>query len=901
MWLTFNIEYHTEWGEEVRICGSVSELGNMEENKASALQTDDGTHWSLSIEVPFSVTGILNYYYAVFRSGKMIRKEWNVPFRSLIIDGNRKAGYKIYDSWREIPRKSYEYSEAFTQVFLKRENIISTGKSDSSSLLMAVSCSGINTNQTIALSGNQEILGNWDSGKIRLPDACNFPEYQFKLELSELASTIEYKFVLYNLKNKQVESWESGPNRFWMKPEISADETVIISAPFIEFDLPVWRFAGVSVPVFSLRTENSFGIGDFADLKKMVDWAAMTGQSLIQILPVNDTTMTHTWKDSYPYNTISIYAFHPMYLSLDGLGVVENQDKRDYFDRVRKLLNALPAVDYEQVNKYKWDYFRLLFDQKATDVLSSAEYLQFFEENKEWLIPYAAFSYLRDVYRTPDFRKWPKYSIYNVEEINCFCRPGTKDYAQIAIYYYLQYNLHRQLLEVRSYAREKGVALKGDIPIGISRNSVEAWTEPYYFNLDGQAGAPPDDFSVNGQNWGFPTYNWDVMKADGYSWWIKRFRKMSGYFDAYRIDHILGFFRIWEIPLDSVHGLLGQFVPALPMDKEEIESYGLRFEEKKYLEPYIDESFLQLLFGINTQFVKDTFICRIFGEGRYEMRPDFDTQRKVKTYFSGKTDSGSLAVRDGLYTLISNVLFVRDRKDPSKFHPRISVRNDFIYRILAEQEQVAFDRLYEHYFYHRHTDFWYGQAMDKLPVMLRSNSMLACGEDLGMIPACVGKVMNELQILSLEIERMPKIFGLVFGQPFDNPYRSVCTISTHDMSTLRGWWKEDRQKTQLYFNRELGHEGLAPEVASGAICEDIIVRHLRSNSMLAIFSLQDWLSMDEKWRNPDIEAERINVPADPDHYWRYRMHLTLEQLISAGDLTEKITDLVDRSVRSFKK
>ena len=400
--------------------------------------------------------------------------------------------------------------------------------------------------------------------------------------------------------------------------------------------------------------------------------------------------------------------------------------------------------------------------------------------------PYAVFSYLRDAYKTPDFREWPKYGSYDAAEIEKLCQPESADYPHIAIYYYIQFNLHLQLLAATGHARANGVVLKGDIPIGISRNSVEAWTEPHYFNLNGQAGAPPDDFSVNGQNWGFPTYNWDVMEKDGYAWWMKRFRKMAEYFDAYRIDHILGFFRIWEIPMHAVHGLLGQFVPALPMTREEIESYGLSFRDE-FLKPYIHEYFLGQMFGPHTDYVKQTFIEPTDTWEIYRMRPEFDTQRKVEAYFAGKTDEDSIWIRDGLYALISDVLFVPDRNDPYKYHPRIGVQHDYIYRSLNDWEKAAFNRLYDQYYYHRHNEFWREQAMNKLPQLTQSTRMLVCGEDLGMIPGCVAWVMNDLRILSLEIQRMPKDPAQEFGHPDWYPYRSVCTISTHDMSTLRGW------------------------------------------------------------------------------------------------------------------
>ena len=632
----------------------------------------------------------------------------------------------------------------------------------------------------------------------------------------------------------------------------------------------------------------------------MIDWAVSTQQKVIQILPINDTTMTHAWTDSYPYNSISIYAFHPMYADIKQMGTLKDKSAAAKFNKKQKELNGLPAMDYEAVNQTKWEYFRLIFKQEGEKVLASGEFGEFFDANKEWLQPYAVFSYLRDAFQTPNFREWPRHSVYNAQDIEKMCRPESVDYPHIALYYYIQFHLHLQLVAATKYAREHGVVLKGDIPIGISRNSVEAWTEPYYFNLNGQAGAPPDDFSVNGQNWGFPTYNWDVMEKDGYRWWMKRFQKMSEYFDAYRIDHILGFFRIWEIPMHAVHGLLGQFIPSIPMSREEIESYGLPFREE-YLIPYIHESFLGQVFGPHTDYVKQTFLLPAETPGVYHMKPEFTTQREVESFFAGKNDENSLWIRDGLYTLISDVLFVPDTKERDKYHPRIGIQRDFIFRSLNEQEQNAFNRLYDQYYYHRHNEFWRQQAMKKLPQLTQSTRMLVCGEDLGMIPDCVSSVMNDLRILSLEIQRMPKNPMHEFGYLNEYPYRSVCTISTHDMSTLRGWWEEDYLQTQRYYNTMLGHYGTAPTVATPELCEEVVRNHLKSNSILCILSLQDWLSIDGKWRNPNVQEERINVPANPRNYWRYRMHLTLEQLMKAEELNDKIRELIKYTGRAPKK
>ena len=701
-------------------------------------------------------------------------------------------------------------------------------------------------------------------------------------------------------EEKKADCWENNPNRYLADPELKTNETLVISDRYAYFDIPVWKGAGIAIPVFSLKSENSFGVGDFGDLKRMIDWAVSTQQKVIQILPINDTTMTHAWTDSYPYNSISIYAFHPMYADIKQMGTLKDKSAAAKFNKKQKELNGLPAMDYEAVNQTKWEYFRLIFKQEGEKVLASGEFGEFFNANKEWLQPYAVFSYLRDAFQTPNFREWPRHSVYNAQDIEKMCRPESVDYPHIALYYYIQFHLHLQLVAATKYAREHGVVLKGDIPIGISRNSVEAWTEPYYFNLNGQAGAPPDDFSVNGQNWGFPTYNWDVMEKDGYRWWMKRFQKMSEYFDAYRIDHILGFFRIWEIPMHAVHGLLGQFIPSIPMSREEIESYGLPFREE-YLIPYIHESFLGQVFGPHTDYVKQTFLLPAETPGVYHMKPEFTTQREVESFFAGKNDENSLWIRDGLYTLISDVLFVPDTKEKDKYHPRIGIQRDFIFRSLNEQEQNAFNRLYDQYYYHRHNEFWRQQAMKKLPQLTQSTRMLVCGEDLGMIPDCVSSVMNDLRILSLEIQRMPKNPMHEFGYLNEYPYRSVCTISTHDMSTLRGWWEEDYLQTQRYYNTMLGHYGTAPTVATPELCEEVVRNHLKSNSILCILSLQDWLSIDGKWRNPNVQEERINVPSNPRNYWRYRMHLTLEQLMKAEELNDKIRELIKYTGRAPKK
>ena len=891
MKLTFRIEYRTAWGEMLgaTLCGN--------DNQPIMLSTGDGIRWEGSAEMTDAPAGIpISYRYGVYRDGQCIRRESGTMPHIFCPGKKRNCHYILDDFWKDLPQESYLYSSAFSGDYQSANSIKTMAPADCSITFRALCPCLHHKHQQLGICGRGAALGNWDCKQTVLMEEIQANEWTVTLNAASLEFPLEYKFVACNADTKEVEEWEAHNNRLLCIDGMKKGEIYLTPESEVRFTSSARKVAGTAIPVFSLRSEGSFGVGDFGDLKKLIDWAVSTHQQAIQILPINDTTITNTWMDSYPYTSISIYAFHPMYIDLRQLGKLKDKEALAFYEEKRKELNALPQIDYEAVNNTKRAYLKSMYQQTGKKVLASAEFKKFFKENEHWLLPYAAFSYLRDQYGTPNFSQWPEHNEYHADEIAAMCIPESDCYEEIAFYYYIQYNLHIQLLDAGNYAREKGIIFKGDIPIGISRNSVEAWIEPYYFNMNGQAGAPPDAFSTNGQNWGFPTYNWDVMEKDDYQWWQKRFRKMAEYFTAYRIDHILGFFRIWEIPSHSVHGLLGQFVPALPMSVDEIQSYGLTFQKDFMTKPFINENILNRIFGEKADRVKEIFVQHCHDD-IYEMRSEFDTQRKVEAYFAERKDEESRNICEGLYTLISNVLFVPDRKHPSMYHPRIAVQNDFIFEVLSPEEKEVFNRLYNHYYYQRHNQFWYQEAMKKLPILTQSTSMLVCGEDLGMVPDCVPWVMEQLQILSLEIQRMPKNPQHEFGHVWEYPYRSVCTISTHDMATLRGWWEEDYEQTCRYYNQVLGHWGEVPTAAPGWVCEEIVRNHLECPSLLCILSFQDWLSMDEEIRYPNVDTERINVPANPRHYWRYRMHLTLEELMKSNKFNEKMKEMIDAAGR----
>lgn len=890
MTVQFNIEYKAMFGEQI-VVNIQTEEGELK----LPLETTDGERWACDwcVESPEKS---YTYYYSVEREGRAVKTEWLMIKHQLDVNARKAAVYTLYDHWKAMPEDAFLYSSAFTDCINHQAPQEMKPETGSKIVRLIVRAPQLRDGERLGVLGADKALGAWDVQKILPMTQHTYNEWVADIDATHLeGSHLEFKFVAFrNAKNELL--WETSMNRTVDLPEMKAGELVSYELDQAFFALYNRKLAGTQVPVFSLRTRKSAGIGDFGDLKTMIDFVASTGQKVLQLLPINDTTITHTWTDSYPYSCISVFAIHPQYADLHALPELKDAKARAEAEKTRAELNALDKIDYEKVNDFKINYLRQIFNQEGEKMMKTAEYKAFFQASELWLVPYAQYSYLRDKNGTADFNQWPDHQVWDEAERKVLAAPKTAAYKNVAFFYFVQFVLDRQMQEAHEHAKAKGVILKGDIPIGVNRNGCDVWTEPKYFNLNGQAGAPPDDFSANGQNWGFPTYNWFEMLKDGCQWWNRRFKNMARYFDAYRIDHVLGFFRIWEIPVHSVHGLLGQFAPALAMSREEIESYGLHFQEDRFTRPFITDWVLDRVFHERAGEVKEKYLDRLDDE-RYQMKPEVDTQRKVEALFADVTNEKELWLRDGLYALISDVLFVRDHTNPGVFHPRISAQLDFIYESLYDNDKAAFNRLYNDYFYRRNNQFWYQEAMKKLPKLVQATRMLVCAEDLGMVPDCVPWVMDELKILSLELQSMPKDPSVKFGHLSRNPYRSVCTISSHDMPTLRMWWDENIQRTQEYYNTMLYRQGSAPHPLPGWLASDIISRHLTSPSMLCILSIQDWLATDEALRLPDADAERINIPANPKHYWRYRMHLNIEDLAADKRFVQSITEMISQSGR----
>ena len=891
MTITFNIAYSTKFGEELALNIPLHDTDGNARTATFKMNTNDGEHWTYRLDNVYKEeTPVIDFFFTVSNGTRELRREWMTVMHRIEVYAIATADAVVKCRWAEIPCDSYLYSSAFTDCINRRSHCAPKASGCRRALRLVVRAPQLRSGARLFVVGDEGCLGGWNPDKGVPMTEHNTNEWVADIDLTRFCGgSIEFKFVA-KTDMDEVE-WETGYNRRMTLPDAHADGTHIEECDQAFFAICDMKLAGTLIPVFSLRSDGSFGVGDFGDLKKMVDWVAQTGQRVLQVLPINDTTTTHTWSDCYPYSCISIFALHPQYADLRQLPAIADEAQRARFEALRKELNALPQIDYERVNNAKLEYLQIIFRQDGAATIKTAAFRQFFADNEHWLVPYAQYCYLRDAYGTADFSKWPSHNEWCEAERGQLANPRTKAYKKLAFYYYTQFVLQTQMRAAHEYARARGIILKGDIPIGVNRHGCDVWHEPEYFKLDSQAGAPPDPFSWNGQNWGFPTYNWERMLADGCQWWIRRFQNMRQYFDAYRIDHVLGFFRIWSIPTSCVHALTGQFDPAIAMSRDEIESYGLKFDEKLFTTPYITDWILDRKFAAQADEVKAKYLDKE-ADGTYTLKPEYSTERKIEAAFADCKTKADTDLRDNLYALTNNVLFVRDNNDPEKFHPRITAQLDFTYQILGEKDKARFNRLYDDYYYRRNNQFWYREAMKKLPLLVESTRMLVCAEDLGMVPECVAWVMEKLRILSLELQQMPKQSGVMFGNLAQNPYRSVCTLSTHDMPTLRQWWDEDAERAQAYYSAVLYRGGTAPHPLPGWLASEIIERQLTSPSMLCILALQDWLAIDERLRLPDANAERINIPANPHHYWRYRMHLTIEQLLADKSYNDAVKELV---------
>lgn len=883
MFAHFYLRYSSFFGQTVTIALREVSASGEEQFNYIDLNYLNEEYWHLVYNfTPKYKNSIIEYYYILRDNGKEIHDLWKI--RTLMT--NQEAVI-VYDDWQYSPIETNVFnSRAFAKVLIKDKSTTTKNSEDKSTHQFYVKATQLPDSKAICLLGSGEEFGNWNAEKAIILNKIE-DKWTINLDLSKAQFPIEYKFATYDLKLKRVEHFEESSNRKLLITEKSKAPVILHQCTDVKKH--AWKGAGVNVQLSALKTTNSWGVGDFSDINKLTDWSAAVGLKMIQLLPINDTTSTYTRSDSYPYSAVSAFALHPIFLDIQAIAAKNKIVLPAHLIAEARKMNEYPTLDYENVYKLKQQAARFVFDHASIDFLKEQGFIIYFNENRHWLVPYAAYCFLRDKYQTADFNNWGEHAGYDDKLVQQLVAENSDVFTDIAFTYFVQFHLHLQLSNAVDYAHQLGIIMKGDLPIGVGRFSVDTWMNPSLFHMDMQAGAPPDAFAKKGQNWSFPTYNWDAMKATNYAWWRQRLTHMSNYFDATRIDHVLGFFRIWSVPMHAIEGIFGVFKPAIAFTKDDFHSAGLQFDETRFCNPYINDEIINNLFGDQASIIKKQFL------NGNSFKEELNTQRKIE-HFS-KSNNIDPLIKQKLFDLLGEVILFRDEKNNEQYHFRIDIHDTNSYKRLSLDEQGKLNRLYVQYFYEKQNDMWYRVAQEKLDAIQQSSDMMICAEDLGMVPDMVEDVLKNREMLALQVQRMPKKSYQQFSHPNDAPYLSVVTPSTHDMSTIRQWWEEDMYLTQRFYNDFLLHTGKAPKFCEPEICKEIIHQHLKSPAMWSVFLLQDLMSIDGKIRRVNPNEERINNPSDANHFWNYRMHVTLEFLIEQKSFNETIFHLISDTQR----
>ena len=888
MVIQFHLKYKSRYGQAIYIRINNPSAKNSELQREVLMQYLNDEYWHVFIETAdFGLKDNIHYTYFVKEEGKDDQPDL-CSNRSVSFKKIKAETFDVVDEWQVYPlHENVFFSKPFEQVF--NRNMSKGGKKGKPKKLthiFKVFVPYLQDGKVIGLTGSTKEMNEWSDKKPVLLHRSK-DGWSVSLNLTKESFPIEYKFGIYDEKEEKLIHFEEGNNRVIAYPA-DKDRPVLFHS-FPVFDQFKWQGAGINVPVSALKTEQSWGVGDFTDLNLLTDLAKAAGMKLIQLLPINDTTATHTIKDSYPYASMSAFALHPLYLNVHKLSLAASIEFSDeQLERI-KTLNELPSLDYQAMVELKTAAIKELYYKDKHSFKDDFAFFDFFDLNRNWLVPYAAFCYLRDNYNTADPSKWEDYQYYNEDAVQELVSPDNAHYDEIAIHYFTQYHLHLQLLDAVEYAHKNGIVLKGDLPIGVGRHSVDTWMYPTLFHMDMQAGAPPDAFAVKGQNWEFPTYNWEEMGKNNYAWWRQRMEHMSNYFDAIRIDHILGFFRIWSIPKRDIEGILGTFVPAIPLTVQDFEYGGINFDEERLCKPFISDKLLSDFFPGNEDWVKENVL------DKNGFKKQFSTQQKIGTFF--KQDPSKASLQQGLFDLMTNVVLIKDAADPGQYHFRINAQHTESFKQLDHDLQQKLNVLYKRYFYEMQDDLWKNGTEKKLNALQKNTSMLLCAEDLGMVPDFVEDILSGREILSLQVQRMPKKIGENFSHPRNAIYLSVVTPSTHDMSSIREWWEDDKENIQYFYNYLMGQHGTAPFYCEPWISKEIIQQHLNSPAMWSVFLLQDLMAIDESIRRENPMEERINVPANPNHNWDYRMHITLDQLLKQKQFAQELKNMIRQSGR----
>jgi len=632
------------------------------------------------------------------------------------------------------------------------------------------------------------------------------------------------------------------------------------------------RLTGLAVPLGALRTQYSIGVGEFPDLVELAHLCKACGIELIQLLPVNDSGF-----QSSPYSALTAFALHPLYLRISAM-----EEAKGFEPELLELKNrfeALPRFAYGPLQDAKLALLRKIFNKHKKNILASAEpgkKLHSWIQENPWIIDYAVYRRLKDAHNGAHWKEWTQFRNVDTRQIQeLWNNPQYRE--EHLFWVWVQEALDRQFTDAARAVRDMGIVLKGDIPILMNEDSADVWAHSEFFNRDQSAGAPPEPLTPLGQNWQFPTYNWEALEKADYSWWIDRLRLAGRYYSAFRIDHVLGFFRIWTTSRKDNSAALGHFVPSIPITTEELYNLGFDDSRIRWLsQPHIPTQ--ELFDAMRGDPATEAAVRKACNKAL--TRIGNEELWLFNGTISGELDIEALDIHGFLkeYLLKAWRNRVLIPQEDGNYYPAWTYWDTRAFPTLSETERRNLESLIQQK-RSESEQLWEDQGRKLLSTFIRATDMIPCAEDLGAIPDCVPKVLQELGILGLKIVRWTRRWG-EWGEPYipfaEYPELSVCTPAVHDTSTVRQWWENeaDREQFRQFINVPYLNDKYTPETAA------LILGHIiDSASRFCIFQIQDLLHLSARWYAENPEDERVNVPGTVNDFnWTYRLPSPLEDI-----------------------
>lgn len=918
--LTFRTRYATYPGQMLFIVGDHPLLGRWSRENALAMRylpdrSGDDFNWEVQITLTTPSGPVaMEYKYIVLTSAREpgdapcdVRYEkdasicWDTgPNRRISVEnpGMERLSVATADLF-QAPISILQhlfFKGTFTDIVYRHEidrrrGIVSNPHKRGVMLLrLRVIAIQVAPSRRVMVTGSHPLFKNWRKYKEMEPIDSIY--WEFCVEIPRDTPQFDYKYVIRD--EDGVIEWEERDNRRYL-PSWRGEDVVVYHDWLFQRQPTLFKGAGLLVPLFAVHSEKSVGrIGEFDDLKLLIDLAVKANLLMLQLLPMQDVNCYFAKDEGSPSKQVSAFAFNPMYLTLRNVKGYEELEEP--FER-----------DFATVTKFKYRVLKDIFEKRLDkdELIVSNGFVSFVNFSQYWLPSYCAWCTIRDqaIAESPgEVPNWPPITSITLPDL---LEPPCDDFTTGCLFHaWVQFLCHQQLCEVRDYAAVNRVVLSCALTIGQNMNSSDSWTHPELFDKNYTIGSPPDIFSFHGQNWFYPAWNWDAMRAEDFMWLRKQIIHREQYFQAAMFDHPLGLFRCWSIPSTTDNPLFGHFVPSIPIDIKDLYDLQIRDVGRlcRPLFPINDILSFPMSEDTKEKLINALATCE---NGTWRFRSEFESDRQIiqvlKRQFKKSCSLDERLqfnlVKKILLSYFESVCLIPDQKEPHrKYYPRYSMTDSVVFNSLPERDAQVLYKLFVDFYYRTNIGLWHDQGHLKLSVLANSQ-MQIFGYDLGVPLNDEEKLLHRVGICSFHVQRVPRESTLRFDMTNTFPYLSVCSPSSQDLPHLSSWWKRDQADVQQFYYQILKMKGIVPPRLTPEIAKGIIDLHMKSGSMWCVVLFEDLLALSKDFHDVTDLDTWINDPAH-DNSWSYRLDISLNDLLNGHNAwLETIRDLVEQAQR----